>query len=105
MDEDRILAAIVEGRREQRLEIADLRQEVLQLRTQVMDRFDRVENRLTDMGDDITVAMAAATTALRQQKEVRTETLDLVETMTVIQRKVRRLRTDVDEIRDRPAAE
>ena len=37
--------------------------------------------------------------ALRQHKEVRVDVLDLVETMTAIHRQVRRLRTEVDEMR------
>ena len=72
---------------------------MVQFRTEVMGRFDRVEDRLTEMRDDVTVAMGAATTALRQHKEVRVEVLELVETMTAIHRQVRRLRTDVDEMK------
>ena len=99
MDEDRILAAIADIRREQRLDLADLRTEATTFRTQVMDRFDRIEGRLTELRDDVTVNMGAASTALRQHKEARTEVLDLMETMTVIHRQVRRLRTEMDELK------
>ena len=95
MDEDRILAALAEIGRQQRLD----REAMIEFRTQVMDKFERMGNRLTGIQDDFSVAMASSSTATRLQRDARTDVIDLFETMNTVHRQIRRLRTEVDELK------
>ena len=81
MDEDRILAAIAESSRENRLQIELLRREFrtdltafrtefVTFRTEVMSRFERIEDRLTWMADDIKVNMLAVNAETPRETQI-----------------------------------
>ena len=76
------------------------------LRGDMMARFDRVEDRLTSMAEDITVTMMAAQAEDRRRVADRSEPLAMSELLTAMQRQTMRLRTDVDQLNAaRPPAE
>ena len=104
MDEDRILAAIAESSRENRLHNESIRTELTTLRTEVMTRFERIEDKLTSMADDITVNMLAVNAENTKRNADREEVRTLVEMITVINRQMRRMQTELDELKDQKRA-
>ena len=93
MSEDqapRILAAL------ERLEAGQA-----QLRVDLMARIDRVQDTLTTVRDDITV-VGRADQAHRAADNVRDELRALNEVVTGVIRQVRRLQSDVRELRGEP---
>ena len=87
MDEDKVLAAVDE-----------LRTSIDRLRGDMMARFERVEDRLTSMAEDITVTMMATQAEDRRRLADRNEPLAMSELLTAMQRQTMRLHTDVDQI-------
>ena len=101
MSEDqaaRILAAL------DRLEAGQAKLEAgqVQLRVDLMARIDRVQDTLTTVRDDITVVMGRADQAHRAADNVRDELRALNEVVTGVIRQVRRLQSDVRELRGEP---
>ena len=94
------LDAAVEEMREQTQASND------RLRGDMMARFDRVEDRLTSMAEDITVTMMAVQVEDKRRVSDRSEPLAMSELLTAMQRQTTRLRTDVDQLNAaRPPAE
>ena len=94
------LDAAVEEMREQTQASND------RLRGDMMARFDRVEDRLTSMAEDITVTMMAVQVEDKRRVSDRSELLAMSELLTAMQRQTMRLRTDVDQLNaNRPPAE
>ena len=110
MDEDRVMAAINAQAARIYLDLQSQRGEIMgaigELRGALMARFERVEDRLTSMAEDITVTMMAVQVEDRRRTADRSEPLAMSELLTAMQRQTMRLRTDVDQLNAaRPPAE
>lgn len=97
MSDDPILAALA------RLEAGLTRVEAGQvsLRADVMGRIDRLQNVVEAMRDDISVNMAAASTALDRTRSTRFEVENTTETLVAMNRQIMRLRTSVEELQQK----
>ncbi len=111
MDEDRILAAIAESSRDNRphtealsTQLTGLRTEFTTFRSEVMSRFERVEDKLALMADDITVNMLAVNAETTKRHADQEATRTLVDMMRVMNRQIRRMRTELDELKDQNKA-
>ena len=122
MDEDKVLAALVRLEQGQanllsdmttlktdvaglqaeqhstRKDIDSLRREQTEFRVVVMDRFERVENRLSAMSEDITTNMGAAMHALKRQDNDREEVRALTTMVHQMYTQVKRLQTDMTDV-------
>ena len=78
--------------------LTEVRGEVTQLRVAVMGRLDRVEEKLSQIRDDITVNMGAVDTARAMTNDTRRDLQELREEVSVIFRKQRRLEEQVYEL-------
>ena len=94
MDEVRVLAAIAALR-------SELLGEVTGLRTAVMGKLEQVQNELTAIRSDLTVASAAAVRAVKRTDADREDMRDLNELVTSMMVSLRILRTEVDELKGR----
>ena len=77
---------------------AELRGELGRLRGELLDKFERVENKLISMSEDMTVTMGAASVAMQQREGDRRDVAVFVGAVTLLQRKLARLQTDVEEL-------
>ena len=64
----------------------------------VLDRFERVENRLSEIRDDMTVTMGRADRAHEAADNTRKELRLLSEEVSVLTRKQRRMETRLDDL-------
>jgi archaellum component FlaC len=71
-------------------------------RVDAMSRMDRLENRLTEIRDDVGVAMGSAESIRRVHDDTREDPRGMHETLTVLYRKVNRLETEVRGIKGDP---
>ncbi len=71
---------------------------VNELRSVMMAKFERIENKLTQISEDMQVTMGAASTAIQQREGDRRDLGVFVEMVTLMQRKMSRLQTDVEEL-------
>ncbi len=119
MDDDRVLAALLamEDRLGTKLAGLDLRLDRLEtrvsdlerrtsstdttvneLRSVMMAKLERIENKLTQISEDMQVTMGAASTAIQQREGDRRDLGVFVEMVTLMQRKMSRLQTDVEQL-------
>jgi hypothetical protein len=68
------------------------------MRVAVMERFDRIETRLTQISDDITVNMGRADRAHALADSTREELRSLSEEVAALTRKTRRLEAQVHDL-------
>ena len=94
----RIEAGVVALGQELRGEMTQLRVEVTQLRVETMGRFEKVENRLTMIQDDIAVNMGGVSTVFDRQVGMRKESDGLSTESQALHRMIKRLQTRVDEL-------
>ena len=102
MSDDPLLAALI-GLRDRLDAVADefheeLRDELTKLRVEMMGRFERVENRLTVIQDDIAVNMGGISTVFDRQVGIRKEFDGLSTESQALHRMIKRLQTRVDEL-------
>ena len=102
MSEDPLLAALIRLR--DPLDAVatkfheELRDELMKLRVEMMGRFERVENRLTVIQDDIAVNMGGISTVFDRQVGIRREFDGLSTESQALHRMIKRLQTRVDEL-------
>ncbi len=111
MDEDKVLAALAALRNEVmalrgemtglRGEMTGLRDGATELRSVMMGKFEQVQNELTAIKSDLSVAGFAAMRAVKRTDADREDMRDLNELVNKLLATMLRLRTDVDELRDR----
>jgi hypothetical protein len=99
MSEDTILAAIAKLREDLGADLAALRTEIgadiATLRAALRDRFARIDTRLSQTTDDITINMSRADRALMATDNTRFELLALADAVAVLTRKQRKLKSRV----------
>ena len=69
------------------------------LRTAVMDRFERIENRLTTLLEDVGVNMGAVLHNNRSRTDERRQNDDLFQLVLRMEQQILRLQTDVEELK------
>jgi hypothetical protein len=89
MSDDPVLAALA------RLEAG-----LTKLRTDLMERIDRLQHTVDSVKDDIVVTYGANDRTERIAKSASDETRALGEVVRAMQRQIKRLQTDVDQLRD-----
>jgi hypothetical protein len=75
-----------------------------QLRTDLMERIDRLQHTVDSVKDDIVVTYGANDRIERIAKSASDETRALGEVVRAMQRQIKRLQTDVDQLRDGSSA-
>ena len=112
MSDDRVLAALtrLEAQMAEGFVSADakmtelrseLRGEVTGLRTVLMGKLEQVQNELTAVREDLSVAGFAAMRAVKRTDADREDMQNLNELVNTVLKSLMRLRTDVDELRGR----
>jgi len=111
MSGDPVLAALVrleEGQARLREELsgftegqAKLRDDQTKLRVDLMERIDRLENRLTTIQDDIGVNMGAVSTVFDRQVGTRKEVDSTGLLVAAMMRQIHRLQTDVEDLKSK----
>ena len=76
-----------------------LTRELTELRTTVMSRFERVEDKLTSLSEDVSVNMMAVINQNTIRAAERENVDQLLKLMLAMQQQMLRLRTDVDELK------
>jgi hypothetical protein len=84
-----------------KIALQDESQTQLALRVEVMERADRLGDRLSAVGDDIAVNLAAADYARRVNDNTRDEVRDLFKIVSNMMRQIQRLQTEVNDLRDK----
>lgn len=77
---------------------ARLQAQMTDLRVATMDRFERVENKLTSMSEDMRVTMAAASIGMQQCDGDRRDLAVFTDVVNTLQRKLLRMQTDIEEL-------
>jgi hypothetical protein len=80
----------------------DVTGEITTLRVAVMDRYDRMEARFTEMSDDMTVNMASVDVVHKSNDNIRGEMNAIHEQLAVLTRKQRRLEAQVHDLTKPP---
>ncbi len=111
MSDDRVLAALTrleEGVARVQEEQAKLREsqtrlrdDQTKLRVDLMERIDRLENRLTTIQDDIGVNMGAVSTAFDRKVGTRKEVDSTGLLVAAMMRQIHRLQTDVEHLKSK----
>jgi len=101
MSEDPVLVALrrIEAQMAEGFVSADVR--MTQLRVDMMGKLEQVQNELTAIREDLSVAGFAAMRAVKRTDSDREDMQDLNELVNTVLRSLMRLRTDVDELKDR----
>jgi hypothetical protein len=97
-----ILAPIGENGTEVRAAIAEVRAELVRVRTDVMDRIDRLQDTITTVRDEDAFNFGAAERAERIALDTREEVRAMGEQISAMVRQIRRLQSDIREIRGEP---
>jgi|GEM_PF-5727742 len=84
--------------------VAAIRDETVAFRVEVLGRFDRVENRLNAIRDDIEVNMARADHVERGSEAIREDVRSLREEFTIMLRKQRKMEAQLHDLTRPPSA-
>jgi hypothetical protein len=97
-----ILARLEAGQNRLEFDIAKLRGDFLvelgSTRAAIMDRVERLENRVTEVRDDIAVAMGSSDQVKRANENTRADLRSMQEQVSVMWKQIKRLETRVDSI-------
>jgi len=104
-----MIRSVLDGQRRTNELVSEIAKHVVQveasipsLRIDLMSRMERLENRLTEIRDDIGVNMGAVDQAHRATDSTRDELRLLGEQVTIMYRQIKRLETRVNEITGSP---
>jgi len=95
------LGGLKEGQSGLQGELSRLKDDQTKLRVDLMERIDRLENRLTTIQDDIGVNMGGVTTVFERQAATRKEVDSTGLLVAGMMRQILRLQTDVQDLKNK----
>lgn len=95
------LDTLTQGQSALRRDLGALGQDHLKTRTEIMERIDRLQGKVSAVGDGISVNMHAASRATESVRNMRTDDNSLYDMVAAMQRRQQRLIEDVENLRNR----